>query len=81
MMKNLVYEWTRANCSDCDIIGDGGAPPKWVAKGRQWGPWPHDNIAAGIETLLPEEPVRLHDNVAAGIEQDDAKLVVMCDAR
>jgi hypothetical protein len=23
MIKNLVYEWTRANCSDCDIIGDG----------------------------------------------------------
>ena len=79
MMKNLVYEWTRGNCSDCDIIGDGGAPPKWVVEGQQWGPWPHDNIAAGIETLLPEEPARLHDNIAAGIEQDDAKLVVMCD--
>ena len=79
MIKNLIYEWTRANCSDCDIIGDGGAPPKWVFEGRQWGPWPHDNIAAGIGTLLPEEPARLHDNIAAGIEQDDAKLVVMCD--
>jgi hypothetical protein len=79
MMKNLLYEWTRANCSDCDIIGDSGAPPKWAVKGRQWRPWPHDNIAAGIGTLLPEEPARLHENIAAGLEQDDAKLVVMCD--
>jgi hypothetical protein len=50
-----------------------------VDEGRQWGPWPHDNIAPGVETVLPEEPARLHDNIAAGIEQDGAKLVVMCD--
>jgi hypothetical protein len=80
MMKDLIYEWSRANCSDCDIIGDGDAPPKWVAQGRKWGPWVYENIAAGIETTLPEEPARLQDNVAASIEQDDAKLVVMCDA-
>jgi hypothetical protein len=59
-MKGFLYEWTRANCSDCDIVGDGGTPPKWVVEGRQWGTWPNANIAAGIE-------------------QDDARLVVMCD--
>src|SRR5262249_13363411 len=60
MMKGLQYEWARANCSDCDIIGDGGTPPKWVTEGGQWDKWPNANIAAGIE-------------------QDDAKLVVVCD--
>jgi hypothetical protein len=28
MMENLLYEWTRASCSDCDVIGDDGTPPK-----------------------------------------------------
>jgi hypothetical protein len=48
MTKDLVYEWTRANCSDCDIIGGGGTPPKWVVEGREWVTWP-TNIAAGIQ--------------------------------
>jgi hypothetical protein len=49
MMKDLLYEWTRANCSDCDFIGDGGAPPKWVDEGRQWFTWRRNKVGAGIE--------------------------------
>jgi hypothetical protein len=49
MMKELLDEWTRVNCSDCYLTSDRGTPPKWIAEGRAWAAVPNANVTAGID--------------------------------
>jgi hypothetical protein len=78
MMKELLDEWTRVNCSDCYISGDGGTPPKWVAKGRRaWATWPNVNVAAGIEQDGAEFVVMCDPGAGRALHPDSRGLILI----
>jgi hypothetical protein len=77
LVKKFLDEWSRVNCSDCDIIGD-GTPPTLVAQGRQWGPWPSaNNVAAGIEQDGAELVVMCDQNAGRALHPDSRGLILI----